>query len=75
MLRKERVTHEKGDREKHLDLCLATVRLLSECNKTLTENYEKIAETVQTQNEKLKILTEQNNTLSERKAVTFKLPE
>ena len=75
MLRKERATHEKEDKGKHLDLCLATVRLLSERNKTLTENHERLSETVRIQDEKLKILTEQNNTLSEGKAVIFKLTE
>ena len=37
MLRKEREKHEKEDREKHVDLSLATVRTLSEQHKTLSE--------------------------------------
>ena len=76
MLRKDRVTHEKEDKEKHLYLSLTTIRLLSERNKTLTErmeNHERLEETVHLQDEQLKILTEKNNTLSEGEAVIFKL--
>ena len=37
MLRKDREKHEKEDREKHMDLSLATVKSLSEQHKTLSE--------------------------------------
>ena len=37
ILRREREKHEKEGREKHVDLCLATVRTLSEQHKTLSE--------------------------------------
>ena len=37
MLRKDRATHEKEDREKHVDFCLATVRSREEQHKTLSE--------------------------------------
>ena len=37
MLRKDREKHEKEDREKHLDLSLATIRLREEQHKTLSE--------------------------------------
>ena len=44
MLRKDREIHEKEDREKHLDLSLATVRMLSEQVKTLTEQNKSLSE-------------------------------
>ena len=77
MLRKDREIHENEDREKHLDLSLATVRLLTEQLKTLTEHHEKdskqhegnlkrLMETVKLKDEQLlQTLTEKNDTLYE----------
>ena len=58
MLRKDREKHEKENREKHVDLSLATVRSLSEQVKQLSSVAKE----------------EQDKTLSEGGAVVFQLP-
>ena len=84
MLRKDKTAHEKEDREKHMKLSLATVTSLSEQLQTLTERHEKeskqheddhkkLSEIVRLQDEQLKLLIDQNKTLS-GEAVVFKVP-
>ena len=81
MLRKDREKHAKQDREKHLDLSLATVRSLSEQHKELTDQHneltdqhKKLSEQHKTLSDTVNLLEEQLKTLSEGDAIVFELP-
>ena len=74
MLRKDREKHEKEDREKHLDLSLATVRSQKEQHKTLSDTINLLEKQVKNVSCKVKLHEEQHKALSAGEAVVFQLP-
>ena len=73
MLRKDREKHEKEDREKHMDMSLATVKLLSKQQKALTaivktsENkHQSLEKSIVLKDKQHKRLTEQHKELTRK---------
>ena len=74
MLRKDSEKHEKEDREKHLDLSLATVRSLSQQHKQLSDQHKQLSDQHKILSDTVKLHEEQHRTLSEGEAVVFQIP-
>ena len=81
MLRKDREKHEKEDREKHMDMPLTTVKLLSEQQKVLTatvktskNKQQSLEKTIVLKDKHHKRLTEQHKELmTKNEALTEKV--
>ena len=78
MLRKDKATHENEVREKHMDLSLVNVKLLTVEQKTLTATFklreEKLEKSMVLKDEQHKNLTEEYNKLSKKsETLTMKL--
>ena len=65
MLRKDKTAHEKEDREKHMNLSLATITSLSEQLQTLTEQNRMVSDHLNKESKQHEKLSEEHKTLTE----------